>query len=118
MKLKWSEFKSHEQNALVAEKVFGRTIYRHNTWGRWLFYHETKPGLTEAIPDYVRNLNDARLVVERITMPPTTSEEAERAANTRFGFWFDKACLWALTSREAAEAVCLHALKAKGVDIE
>ena len=64
--IKWEEMTSMERNALVAEKVFRRNIFLQDTWGRWLQYHETKPGILEAIPRYSETLEDAWLVVKHV----------------------------------------------------
>ena len=64
---------------------------------------------------YSTDIAAAWQVVERITQPPLTAEEAERAANTRFGFWWDEANLWAYSAPEAALLICRAALKAAGV---
>ena len=58
------------------------------------------------------NLALAWYVLEHVTSPPTTVEDAKRAANTRIALWFDKASLWAMTSEEAALALCQAMLEA------
>lgn len=55
-----------ECDALVAEKVFGRKVYRRDTWGHWLLYHETKPGILESIPRYSESMDTAHLIVKRM----------------------------------------------------
>ena len=65
----------------------------------------------------LESMSDAWQVVEHITRPPQSREEALQAANTRFGFWFDKANLWSYSAQEAAEAICLAALRACGIEV-
>jgi len=57
-----------------------------------------------------RSIGSAWHVVERITRIPQSIAEAEQMANTRFGYWWDQAHLWAYSSKEAAEAICQMAL--------
>ncbi len=127
MKLKWSDLEPHEQNALIAEHVFGRTIYRHNTWGRWLLYHETKPGLTEAIPDYTHNWNEAWTVLQAIAA--RFNEQAKIMDEVFYDFRHlllndsgDE--IWTATellldmAKWTPETLCIAALRASGLEIE
>jgi hypothetical protein len=68
------------------------------------------------LPNYSTDISDAWKIVERMTQIPRTAEEAIRAPNTQFALWFDKACLWAMTAQEVAQAICENALKIAGDD--
>lgn len=115
-----------EMDALVAERVFGWEWFevgdtKHTrmlrpadrfTYGAIADRDGVK--YLSGLPRYSTDVSDAWLVVEHITRPPATLKEAERAANTRFGFWWDKANLWAYEAPEAAAAICRAALEAVG----
>ncbi|SRR5579884_1260126 len=60
--INWSQLGAQERNALVAEKVFRRRVYREDTWGRWLLLRDDQPGLTEPIPPYSQSMDAAWLV--------------------------------------------------------
>lgn len=59
-----------------------------------------------AVPRYSTNIADAWRVVERITAPPATIEEARRAWNTKFVFLFTQEALWAYSAADAAYKIC------------
>jgi hypothetical protein len=107
-----------EMDALVAVHVMGWQ-FEQRPPDVYMGYIDPRGSfrLSEEIPAYSTDINRAWLVVERITRPPETPEEAHRAANTRFGFWWGEANLWAYTSQEAAHAICLAALRANGVEL-
>lgn len=65
----------------------------------------------------LHNMHDAWQIIENITEPSKTPEAAP-FATTRFAHWFTTADLWACTAHEAAEAICLAALNAVGMEIE
>jgi len=60
---------------------------------------------------YSTDIAAAWLVVERITEPPRTVEEAGRAANTQFCYWWRNADLCVHTASEAAALICRAALR-------
>ena len=62
--------------------------------------------------DFGEDIRAAWMVVEKITEPPHDIETAKRMPNTKFGYWFDNANLWAMSASEAAEAICRAALMA------
>ena len=116
-----------EMDALIAEKVFG--IIWDETRCRicgWPIAESIEKGCTkedcsmrprpkrraDEHSNFSTDIAAAWLVVEKITAPPKTIEEARRAANTTFGYWFNDANLWACSAREAAEAICRAALLA------
>lgn len=103
-----------ELDALIAEHVMGLhfdTDPEHPQDKIWMdanggyvcnaqmYYHQ-----------FSQDIRDAWRVVEKITAPPATYEEAERMSNTKFCNWFDHANLWALSASEAAFAICQAAL--------
>ncbi len=117
--IKWATLEQQERNALVAEKVFGRKILRDDSWGLWLLFHETKPGITEAIPDYTRNMNDALLVLKQVVQSEVADKETltYELFDTTWGdlSTFDaleRICAW------TPEILCIAALESVGVDIE
>jgi hypothetical protein len=59
-------------------------------------------------------IQDAWMLVEKITSLPRTPEEAEKALNTRFMFWWNQANLWAYPAEKAAGLICAAILKLKG----
>lgn len=67
------------------------------------------------LPHYSTEIGDAWLVVERVTRIPQSLAEAERAANTRFAYWFERTPLWSMSASEASLAICRAALAAYGV---
>lgn len=52
-------------------------------------------------------IQDAWMLVEKITSLPKTSIEAEKALNTKFMFWWQESNLWACSAKEAAQAICI-----------
>ena len=85
-------------DALVAEKIFGKV---KDSWHYKL-----------TLPNYSTDIAAAWGVVEKIIAIPRTEEEARRMANTKFGYWFDKAYLWSMTAGKAATEICRLALLA------
>lgn len=105
---------SRELDAIIATYVMG---WVHNPPGirglGWLTSEQKMIG-DHALPAFSTDIAAAWRVVERITRVPQSQEEAERAANTKFGYWFEGAHLWAYSSAEAAHAICIAALVAIG----
>lgn len=65
------------------------------------------------MPRYSSDIAAAWEVAEKITDPYKMSlQMAELMANTRFGYWWDKANLWACTAAEAAREICIAACMA------
>ena len=65
------------------------------------------------VPHFSTDIAAAWLVVEKITDPhQMTQEMMQNMVNTKFGYWWDQANLWAMTALEAAEAICRVALLA------
>lgn len=114
-------------DALVHEKVMGIPTSIVTDPEELAFRSEPEPegsgevdsdGVWWFIPRYSADISAAWRVVERITAPPRTVEEAERAANIRFFYWWQKANLCCESSAEAARSICIGALKAIGVPAE
>jgi hypothetical protein len=110
-----------EINEKIHEKVFGECWHewQSNSMGDRFACVKNKCLAvaqygTPDKPDYCGSISDAWKVVERITSPPQTMEEAHQAANTKFMFWWQTKGqdLWCFSAEEAAEAICLAALKA------
>ena len=104
----WDKMTPMERNALIAEKVFGRKILQVDTWGQWLLYHETKPGITEAIPRYSETMDGAWLVVMHMKemKPYPQVKFHEHIARLLQDYW-ETIELWDITP----EIICLAALK-------
>lgn len=129
---RWSAMSERERDALIATKIFG-TLVEHLTQREARFtneegeeeVHELLTGYVtkgkfgyEPIPHYTTSIDAAWQVVERVTRPIHTQEELIRAAKTDFTHWFDSACLWVCTASEAAELICINALRVTGEVIE
>lgn len=109
-----------ELDVLVAERIMGLTplqvkadmtiITASRDWLDEGDYYWIDGQVARELPHYSTDIAAAWLVVERIMRVPETAEEVRRAANTRFGFWWDSAYLWACTSQDAARRICLAAL--------
>lgn len=103
----------------IAEEVMGWTeLDNDSVSGRAPANQTPWPGQLQPLPEYSTDIKAAWQVVERVTRIPRTLEEAERAAGTRFMFWWEKANLWAYSEAEAAEAICQAALVAVGAEEE
>ena len=63
--------------------------------------------IVNPVPFYSTNIVAAWTVVESITAISRTPT----LANTRFGYWWDSAHLWACTAEEAALEICNAALE-------
>ena len=130
MTIKWSELTPEQKDRIIAEKVmnwqekqcdgehgevsggwFCTKCGREGNWGED-FYHAELP------PRYTTSLDAAWLGVERVTQAPQSQEEALQFRSTRFMFWFEQSNLWTHTREEAANALCVAALRACGVEVE
>lgn len=69
-------------------------------------------------PRYSQSMDAAWEVVKHITQPPTSREAALQMANTRFAHWFDGAHLWSESTQEAAQAICVAALRSLGYAVD
>lgn len=140
--MKWNEMNPEDRNVLVHQLVMGKTVEACDSRNRQATVMRCETCGYEwgerdidlqgygpmamcdrhdiPIPRYSESMDAAWLVIEHITKPPTTLAESERAAGTRFMFWFNlhQADLWADTAQDAASAICLAILKSVGVDIE
>jgi hypothetical protein len=106
-------------NALVEERVMGSPVL-WNTNPNYSDLIERYPHLKgrviavqyewSKIPDYSGNISLAWSVLEHITWPPRTEEEADRGANVKFMQLFRAADLWAYSAQEAATMICKMAL--------
>ena len=104
---------------LVAEKIMGwtwkdrpRNCCQKPEWDNYKWpiltltgYFPTDP------PSYSSDMSWAWDVVEKMTEIPKTREEAILARNTKFALWFKNADLWSMDAGEAAQSICLAALK-------
>jgi hypothetical protein len=111
----WQTLTSKQRDALVAEKVMGRKIYKEDTWGRWLLCREDQPGLTEPIPPYTTSLDAAWLAVKRFTVgvelwyipgSTTTCRISGTVSEPTYGI-----------AGNPAEATCIAALEAMGYKV-
>jgi hypothetical protein len=84
----------------------------------WITIAENRLIPRNWIPRYTTSLDDTWQLVERVTQPPQSQEEALLFRSTRFMFWFEKANLWAYTREAAANALCVAALRACGMEVE
>jgi hypothetical protein len=130
--VKWSALTAEERDHLVAEKVLewkqgicdgemGELPCSPDGWfcqkcgysGCWGddYEHEEIP------PRYTQSMSTAWKVVEHITQPPT-KPLGINAPNVRFAQWWAHADLWAMSEREAANAICLAVLRVCGVEVE
>lgn len=110
----WRKLTPQERDALVATIVFKRKAYKDNPWGQWLLFHETKPGITEAIPRYSEMMDAAVEVMKHFEVPVilTYSKDTFMCKITPVD---GEPCFG--LSRNPAEAVCRAALQACGFDI-
>lgn len=142
--IKWSELTPTQRDAIIHEKIFGLQVepcqqpdddeitlscsacgHRYpDSLVEWTDPQEVpyipskQKAHTRPIPAYTSSLDAAWQLVERVTRPPQSQEEALQFRSTRFMFWFEKANLWACTREEAANELCLAALRACGVEVE
>ncbi|HLZ63091.1 MAG TPA: hypothetical protein VKR06_39675 [Ktedonosporobacter sp.] len=127
--LLWTALSLRERDALVHQTLFngrrtcpnGALRYGNDgsivctiCWER----SEPRQELVHAIPRYTQNMDAAWLVVEQITQPPHSAEEAMQAANTRFALWWEMATLWAYSREDAAAEICIAALRAAGIELD
>ena len=120
-----------ELDRLVATEVMGETIPEFipenaltlqltdspvkSPQGNWLClcnYDEGDIPTWRPVP-YSTDISAAWQVVERITEPPKTEEEANQIANTKFALIWEDLNLWAFSAKEAATAICRAALLIK-----
>lgn len=141
--IRWSDTTDKEKTRLILEHVLGYFIMPDSTfkygrfempsrqdipagfhwpiafWNSDVDWWQTRDIATDPVFfDPLRDLNDAWQLVERVTQPPQSQEEAQQFRSTRFMFWFEKANLWACTREEAATALCVAALRACGMEVE
>lgn len=143
--LRWSALSPEQRNALIHEKVMGKRLTcggtiefsEHDVPSRaggvaftmtiWTCQRCGEVGSGKPpecheklvpLPSYTTDMNAAWLIVEHITNPPTSACEPYHSAGPRFALWFKTADLWASTGQEAAEMICLHALKCVGVHLD
>lgn len=113
--IKWSTLIPAERAALIAEKIFGyRVIEDEYNW-----YMDRGDGTRPTeLPRYSISLDAAWQVVERVTRPPQSREEALCWGGPQFALWFEQTTLWSLSREEAANELCKIALRACGVEVE
>lgn len=129
----WASLTPQQRDRLVHERVMGHSLDEPCKGMFWLCtntqtgaygyqcsicgaYHDVG---TEDIhlppepPLYTAYMNAAWQVVEKITQPPTEPLGLQ-APNVLFMQWWEHADLWAMSKDEAAEAICMAALRACG----
>jgi len=67
---------------------------------------------TSTLPLFSTSISAAWSVVEHLATMPGKYDAEGRATNGYFGAWFNDACLFALTAKEAALGICRAALLA------
>lgn len=131
----WDEMSEDERDEAIARTFFGWTPVQcpgdpdkigcdsHHryycaacdaTTDDWAKASNLKHTIIPHLTGYTKHMSFAWKVVECITQLPKTIAESERAANTRFGYWFDAAHLWAMDEEAASESICHAALHAAG----
>lgn len=141
--IKWSDTTNREKTRLILEHIMKWTYFQrwedyagekhwriasqqtaitypvafwNDQTNQWSVFHQEEQ---DARPfDPLHSLDAAWLVVERVTRPPQSREEAVQGANTQFMLWWIHVDLWACTREAAANEICLAALKACGVEVE
>lgn len=118
LKRKWSELTLEEQNAFIAEQIFGREIVTERIWGRLLMVREDRPGLTEAIPNYLRIMDAAWTIVTHLGKVGETnillSYVAQAYTRCTIDCYKEAKHITAF-GETPMEAICLAALKYSGV---
>lgn len=102
-----------EMDALVAEHVMGLlNVHKYN--GEWIHTRNPIPFVGAPIVEYYStDIAAAWEVVDKIMDPKLmTREMFERMSNSKFGYWWDDARIWAMTAQEAAHWISQHALLA------
>lgn len=96
----------------------GCTLYQ-NSAGQLLPMSTTPEISTSAIPyfDPYHRIDHAWMVVERISEPPRTAEQARAAHNTKFMLWWNNNNLWTYTAPEVARAICEAVLEICEVEV-
>lgn len=112
----WRRLTPQERDALVAEKVFHRKIYKPDTWGRWLLYHETETGITEAIPRYSEIMDAAVEVMRHFTVPVTLTYSGATFMCKIVPVLAEDEPVYGL-SDNPAKAICIAALRAVGQEV-
>lgn len=134
--MKWSEMTPEQRNRLVHEKVMGidpaipcsgtfvtnphdghETLYCPKC-DAGIFFGDSKTHKQPLVPAYTTDMNAAWLAVERITQPPTKPLEINAPKAIFAHWWAHGVDLWAMKGGEAAEAICITALRVHGVSIE
>jgi hypothetical protein len=121
--MKWSELDARAKDALVAEKVFDRTIERSMTWGRLLMFREGDTGLTEEIPPYTTSMDAAWLVlqhmVERYCVDYRKQNDVwDRFCEASWEKYMESGNVYRWVATWTPEMLCKAALIAIDVDVE
>jgi hypothetical protein len=86
---------------------------RFSNWDQSSWWDNDGKERNQGLPYYSTDIAAAWMVVEKITDPYNmTYEMMDKMVNTKFGYWWDQSRLWAMTAKEAAEAICRAALLA------
>lgn len=115
----WDELSPQERNALVAKHVFGHNVRTsENGMPYKLVYNEfTEEEYSMAVDNYTTDINHAQQVIRKM-------HEEDYLMEIHDARGFDSYVQCSFGEYESnehetiAEAVCLAALRAKGVDIE
>lgn len=121
--INWNALTPSQKDAEVHEKVMGHArrfaTHTNGTRAGDAFNYNVISWQTGGpdMPRYSQSMDDAWLVVERVTRPPQSREEALHFNATQFMFWWKQAELWACSSTEAANEICMAALRALGYEL-
>lgn len=61
------------------------------------------------------SIEDAWSIVEAMSQPPRTLEQAKQQAYAKFALWWEKANLWACSRQEACDEICKASLSVLGL---
>ncbi len=111
--MKWEELTPRQRDALVAEKVMGW----HDIVERDMYaYGVTPDGPSAVVRNYTTDIAAAWQVVEYMAQRHATIEitVTDVLTHVAIGLLRPKAVAY---SKEAPEAICLAALRAKGIEV-
>ena len=115
--INWKALQPRERDALVAEKVFERTIDRSMTFGQLLMFRDGSNALTEVIPHYTTD--DVWSVVDHLRLKRFDIHVASAP------FQYDALIMdrrmggkdFEASAQSAPEAICIAALKCCGCEV-
>lgn len=126
-KINWSELTPRERDCLIAEKVFGHTVWRDSPFHGDLMLLDNKQGLTGEVPHYSTDMNTAWKIVRKMNIsnspdfPDFTNyhrfiEELTKIVGS--DMFFDLFYCDQDGDHLSPERICIAALRAVGIEVK